>query len=207
MLHVIDRTWVPSQRELAAGIGYGFGTTINIINGGIGAGAEQGQGAAGQPHPLLGRAGGPLQDPSAPGREEHLLATDPMAVSAERRHRRALHQLGRQLEILPRQAGRLLLRVRAGGIPDRLLGPGAGDYEKCVTNFYGFHASWPKVRVVAQLDPAPVDPRHAAGGRGACLGGRQGLYRGQQGEPQGVIYQAKWWTQGNEPGKGIPGHR
>lgn len=35
MLHVIDRTWVPSQREKDAGIGYGFGTTINIINGGI----------------------------------------------------------------------------------------------------------------------------------------------------------------------------
>lgn len=35
MLHVVDRTWKPSQRELDAGIGYGFGTTINIINGGI----------------------------------------------------------------------------------------------------------------------------------------------------------------------------
>ncbi len=40
MLHVIDRTWVPSQRELAAGIGYGFGTTINIINGGIECGEQ-----------------------------------------------------------------------------------------------------------------------------------------------------------------------
>ncbi len=35
MLHVIDRTWVPSQREIDAGIGYGFGTTINVINGGL----------------------------------------------------------------------------------------------------------------------------------------------------------------------------
>ncbi|WP_237668454.1 chitinase, partial [Vibrio sp. V37_P2S8PM304] len=34
MLHVIDRTWSPSQREIDAGIGYGFGTTINVINGG-----------------------------------------------------------------------------------------------------------------------------------------------------------------------------
>lgn len=49
MLHVIDRTWVPSQRELAAGIGYGFGTTINIINGGIEVRrAEQEQGPAGR---------------------------------------------------------------------------------------------------------------------------------------------------------------
>ena len=56
MLHVIDRTWVPSQRELAAGIGYGFGTTINIINGGIEVRrAEQEQGPAGQPHPATGR--------------------------------------------------------------------------------------------------------------------------------------------------------
>ncbi|WP_218116812.1 chitinase, partial [Klebsiella variicola] len=40
MLHVIDRTWVPSQREIDAGIGYGFGTTINIINGGIECGEQ-----------------------------------------------------------------------------------------------------------------------------------------------------------------------
>ena len=40
MLHVIDRTWVPSQREIAAGIGYGFGTTINVINGGIECGEQ-----------------------------------------------------------------------------------------------------------------------------------------------------------------------
>ena len=40
MLHVIDRTWTPSQRELDAGIGYGFGTTINVINGGIECGEQ-----------------------------------------------------------------------------------------------------------------------------------------------------------------------
>lgn len=40
MLHVIDRTWKPSQREIDAGIGYGFGTTINIINGGIECGEQ-----------------------------------------------------------------------------------------------------------------------------------------------------------------------
>ncbi len=40
MLHVIDRTWVPSQREIDAGIGYGFGTTINVINGGIECGEQ-----------------------------------------------------------------------------------------------------------------------------------------------------------------------
>ena len=40
MLHVIDRTWTPSQRESDAGIGYGFGTTINVINGGIECGEQ-----------------------------------------------------------------------------------------------------------------------------------------------------------------------
>jgi len=40
MLHVIDRTWKPSKIEKDAGIGYGFGTTINIINGGIECGKE-----------------------------------------------------------------------------------------------------------------------------------------------------------------------
>ncbi len=60
-----------------------------------------------------------------------------------------------------------------------------GDYEKCVTNFYGSHANWPKVRVVAKLDPAPVDPTDPPGGRCTCLERQQGLYRGQSGELQG----------------------
>lgn len=33
MLHVIDGTWQPNAADAARGIGHGFGTTINIING------------------------------------------------------------------------------------------------------------------------------------------------------------------------------
>jgi len=40
VLHVIDRTWVPSEAELDAGIGYGFDTIINIINGDIECGEQ-----------------------------------------------------------------------------------------------------------------------------------------------------------------------
>ncbi len=79
-----------------------------------------------------------------------------------------------------------------------------GDYEKCVTNFYGSHASWPKVRVVATLDPAPVDPgTPPVDGVPAWEAGK--VYTaGNKVSHKGIIYQAKWWTQGNEPGKGDP---
>ena len=45
MLHVIDGTWQPNAHDLALGITPGFGTTTNIINGGIecGAGHEKPQ--------------------------------------------------------------------------------------------------------------------------------------------------------------------
>ena len=112
MLHVIDRTWVPSQRELAAGIGYGFGTTINIINGGIEVRrAEQDKG---QPvnrirywEGLAAHYGSRCwRTRRTPAGSRSLWQPQP-----QRRHRRALHQLGRQLEILPGQTRRLLLRV------------------------------------------------------------------------------------------------
>eukprot|EP01063_Lacrimia_lanifica_P007155 TRINITY_DN1452_c0_g1_i1.p1 TRINITY_DN1452_c0_g1~~TRINITY_DN1452_c0_g1_i1.p1 ORF type:complete len:777 (+),score=269.61 TRINITY_DN1452_c0_g1_i1:114-2444(+) len=41
MLHVVDGTWTPVAAETAAGITEGFGTTINIINGGLECGAGQ----------------------------------------------------------------------------------------------------------------------------------------------------------------------
>ncbi|MCV5900349.1 carbohydrate-binding protein, partial [Escherichia coli] len=78
----------------------------------------------------------------------------------------------------------------------------AGDYEKCVTNFYQSHAGWPEVRVVDKLDPVdPVDP--PVGGVAAWDSGK--VYNtGDQVSYQGAVYEAKWWSQGNEPTKGDP---
>lgn len=35
MQHVVDGTWVPNERDLANGLAPGFGTTIQVINGGV----------------------------------------------------------------------------------------------------------------------------------------------------------------------------
>ncbi|EQC02128.1 carbohydrate-binding protein, partial [Aeromonas salmonicida] len=79
-----------------------------------------------------------------------------------------------------------------------------GDYEKCVTNFYGSHANWPKVRIVAKLDPAPVDPVDPPVDGHAAWDITKVYTAGAKVSHKGAVYQAKWWTQGNEPGKGDP---
>ena len=77
-----------------------------------------------------------------------------------------------------------------------------GDYEKCVTNFYGSHASWPKVRVVEKLDPPPVNPSEPPVGGVASWEAGKVYNAGDKVSYKGVIYQAKWWTQGDDPSKG-----
>lgn len=74
-----------------------------------------------------------------------------------------------------------------------------------MTNFYGSHASWPKVRVVAALDPAPVDPGTPPVDGVPAWEASKVYTAGNKVSHKGVIYQAKWWTQGNEPGKGSLG--
>ena len=76
----------------------------------------------------------------------------------------------------------------------------AGDYEKCVTNFYGSHASWPEVKVVDKLDP--VDPGTDPGGNGWSA--TKVYNAGGQVTHYGATYEAKWWTQGDDPANGGP---
>ncbi|OXX50130.1 carbohydrate-binding protein, partial [Vibrio sp. V17_P4S1T151] len=78
----------------------------------------------------------------------------------------------------------------------------AGDYEKCVTNFYGSHSSWPQVRVVDAIDPGtpPEPPVDGIVGWEATK-----VYNtGDKVSYKGATYEAKWWSQGNEPTQGDP---
>ncbi|HHQ4738701.1 TPA: carbohydrate-binding protein, partial [Aeromonas veronii] len=79
-----------------------------------------------------------------------------------------------------------------------------GDYEKCVTNFYGSHANWPKVRIVAKLDPAPVDPVDPPVDGQPAWDASKVYTAGSKVSYKGAVYQAKWWTQGDDPAKGGP---
>lgn len=78
----------------------------------------------------------------------------------------------------------------------------AGDYEKCVTNFYGSHANWPQVRVVDSIDPeTPTEPPVV----GVAAWDSAKVYNtGDKVSYKGAIYEAKWWSQGNEPAQGDP---
>ena len=110
MLHVIDRTWVPSQREIAAGIGYGFGTTINVINGGIECGEQNKN--KGQPVNRIRYWEGLAEHYQIPVKADEKNTCWQQTLwqpQPQRCHRRALHQLGRQLEILSGSARRLLV--------------------------------------------------------------------------------------------------
>ncbi|MDN3683739.1 chitinase [Vibrio sinaloensis] len=112
MLHVIDKTWTPSQREIDAGIGYGFGTTINIINGGIECG-EQKQKNKGQPVNRIRYWEGlsaHYQIPIEADEKEHVLAANALwKPQPQWCNGCALHQLGWQLEVLCGSSGRLLI--------------------------------------------------------------------------------------------------
>ncbi len=79
-----------------------------------------------------------------------------------------------------------------------------GDYEKCVTNFYGSHANWPKVRIVDKLTPPPVDPSEPPIGGNPAWEATKVYTAGNKVSYKGAVYQAKWWTQGDDPAKGGP---
>ncbi|TFF80901.1 carbohydrate-binding protein [Aeromonas taiwanensis] len=206
MLHVIDRTWVPSQREIAAGIGYGFGTTINVINGGIECGEQNRD--KGQPvnriryweglaaHfgiPVLADEKNTCWQQTPYGSLNLNGATDVLYTNWDG-----------NWKYYPDRPGGYSFECELVGFQTAYSALVPGDYEKCVTNVYGSHANWPKVRVVAQLDPAPVDPTTPPVGGVPAWEASKVYTAGNKVSHKGVIYQAKWWTQGNEPGKGDP---
>jgi hypothetical protein len=68
-----------------------------------------------------------------------------------------------------------------------------GDYEKCVSNFYGSHANWPVIRVVDKID-LPTEPTDPNGWKVNAV-----YNTGDRVVVNGVTYEAKSWTQGDDP--------
>ncbi|MBG0756441.1 chitinase [Vibrio cidicii] len=202
MLHVIDRTWVPSQREIDAGIGYGFGTTINVINGGIECGEQNKN--KGQPVNRIRYWEGLAEHYQIP------IEADEKNTCWQQTPYGSLNLNGATDVLYTNWDGNWKYYAdRPGGysFECELVGFQTaysalvpGDYEKCVSNFYGSHASWPQVRVVDKLDP--VDPGTDPGGNGWESG--KVYLAGDLVTYQGATYKAKWWTQGDDPSKGGP---
>ncbi|CAH9053564.1 hypothetical protein PSECIP111854_01195 [Pseudoalteromonas sp. CIP111854] len=203
MLHVIDRTWLPSQREQDAGIGYGFGTTINVINGGIECGAQNKN--KGQPVNRIRYWEGLSHYYNIP------IETDEENTCWQQTPYGSLNLNGATDVLYTNWEGDwAYYSDRPGGysFECKLVGYQTaysalvpGDYKKCVTNFYQSHASWPAVRVVDTLEP-PVDEPPVGGVAGwdtdkVYLGGDQASYKG-------AIYEAKWWTKGDIPDNSQP---
>ncbi len=81
-----------------------------------------------------------------------------------------------------------------------------GDYEKCVENFYGSHANWPDVRVVDKLPDTdkPVDPVDPPVDGVATWESNKVYVGGDKVLSRCCLGKAKWWTQGDNPGKWWP---
>ncbi|WP_417880588.1 glycoside hydrolase family 19 protein [Vibrio sp.] len=206
MLHVIDRTWKPSQRELDAGIGYGFGTTINIINGGIECGEQNKE--KGQPVNRIRYWEGLVAHFQIP------IESDETNTCWQQTPYGSLNLNGTtdvlytnwdgNWKYYSDRPGGYSFECELVGFQTAYSALVPGDYEKCVTNFYGSHAGWPEVRVVDELEPVspdpvdpPVDGVDSWDASKVYTGGDQVSY-------QGAIYQAAWWTQGDTPTSGGP---
>ncbi|MCA0935834.1 carbohydrate-binding protein [Vibrio alginolyticus] len=204
MLHVIDRTWVPSQREIDAGIGYGFGTTINIINGGIECGAQNKD--KGQPVNRIRYWEGLSEHYQIP------IEADEQNTCWQQTPYGSLNLNGAtdvlytnwdgNWKYYSERPGGYSFECELVGFQTAYSALVPGDYEKCVTNLYDSHSSWPEVRVVDELvvvDPVepPVDGVAAWDVSKVYTGGDQVSY-------SGAVYEAKWWSQGNEPTAGDP---
>ena len=204
MLHVIDRSWTPSQREIDAGIGYGFGTTINIINGGVECGAHNKD--KGQPVNRIRYWEGLSSHYQIP------IEADEKNTCWQQTDYGNLNLNGATDVLYTNWDGNWKYYAdRPGGhsFECELVGFQTaystlvpGDYEKCVTNLYSSHENWPEVRVVDALEvigpvEPPLDGIAAWDANKVYTGGDKVSY-------QGAIYEAKWWSQGNEPTKGGP---
>lgn len=203
MLHVIDRTWTPSQRELNANIGYGFGTTINIINGGIECG-EQNK-TKGQPVNRIRYWEGLAHYYNIP------IETDEENTCWQQTPFGSLNLNGATDVLYTNWEGDWAYHAdRPGGysFECKLVGYQtaysalvAGDYEKCVTNFYQSHANWPKVTIVDTLPPSTKPPVEEPPVGGVAPWNKDKAYsKGDKVSFNNQIFQAKWWTKGEEPG-------
>ncbi|AVH31092.1 chitinase [Vibrio fluvialis] len=202
MLHVIDRTWVPSQREIDAGIGYGFGTTINVINGGIECGEQNKD--KGQPVNRIRYWEGlaeHYQIPQQPDEKNTCWQQTPYGSLNLNGATDVLYtNWDGNWKYYPDRPGGYSFECELVGFQTAYSALVEGDYEKCVTNFYGSHANWPQVRVVEKLEPSDpgTDP-------GSNVWDKNAVYNaGDQVVWNGATYEAKWWTQGYDPANGGP---
>lgn len=200
MLHVIDRTWTPSQRETDAGIGYGFGTTINVINGGIECGEQNKD--KGQPVNRIRYWEGLAKHYQIP------VEADEANTCWQQTPYGSLNLNGATDVLYTNWDGNWKYysdRPEGASFECELVGFQTaysalvpGDYEKCVTNFYESHANWPVTRVVNSLPTEPTDPTDPVDPTNIWDANK--VYNsGDQVIVSGVTYQAKWWNQGDNP--------
>ncbi|MGR5230238.1 chitinase [Photobacterium damselae] len=212
MLHVIDRTWVPSERELDAGIGYGFGTTINVINGGIECGEQNKD--KGQPVNRIRYWEGLSSHYQIP------IESDEKNTCWQQTPYGSINLNGAKDVLYTNwEASWKYHSDRPGGVSFEceLVGYQTaysaltpGDYEKCVTNFYGSHANWPAVRIVDKIDGGDgngggtTDPTDPPVSTVPAWEASKVYVGGNEVSHNGKLYQAKWWTQGDRPDAGGP---
>ncbi|NOH69909.1 carbohydrate-binding protein [Vibrio pectenicida] len=199
MLHVIDGTWQPSQREIDAGIGYGFGTTINIINGGIECGAQNKD--KGQPVNRIKYWQGLSSHYQIP------LSLDEKDTCWQQTPYGSLNLDGAEdvlytnwdgnWKYYPNRPAGYSFECELVGFQTAYSALVAGDYEKCVTNFYESHAQWPEVRIVDQLDVPDPNKGKEWNVNKQYMAGEEVTYKKN-------TYQAKWWTKGDRPDLGGP---
>ena len=201
MLHVIDRTWQPSATELAAGIGYGFGTTINIINGCIECGAQNQD--KGQPVNRISYWVG-LSDHyqiiKQADEENTCWQQTPFGSLNLSNAEDVLYTNWEgDWQYYADRPGGFSFECQLVGYQTAYSALVTGDYEKCVTNFYQSHVNWPTVRIVAQItdpvEPPTNDTEWTA--NKVYVANTLVTYLEQQ-------YKAKWWTQGDTPSEGGP---
>lgn len=209
MLHVIDRTWVPSQREAEAGIGYGFGTTINVINGGIECGEQNKN--KGQPVNRISYWEGLAAHYQIPIEADEKNTCWQQTPYGSINLNGAIDVLytnwdGNWKYYSDRPGGQSF-ECSLVGFQTAYSALVPGDYDKCITNFYGSHANWPEVRVIPEAD-MPTDPNNGGDpGSGGIAGWNATKVYDNAGEQvvyQGNIYQVNWWTQGDLPTAGGP---
>lgn len=199
MLHVIDRTWSPSKREIDAGIGYGFGTTINIINGGIECGEQNKD--KGQPVNRIRYWEGLAKHFDIP------IEADEVNTCWQQTPYGSLNLQGAKDVLFTNWDGNWKYYAdRPGGhsFECELVGFQTaysalveGDYEKCVTNFYQSHAGWPEIKIVEDIDLPilpPIDPT-----KPEVWNENKAYNKGSRVTVNGVLYEAMYWTQGNDP--------
>ena len=204
MLHVIDRTWVPSSAELGAGIGYGFGTTINIINGGIECG-EQNR-LKGQPVNRISYWQG-LSDHYQITRQDDEKNTcwqqTPFGSLNLNNADNVLYTNweGDWAYYSDRPEG-YAFECKLVGYQTAYSALVAGDYQKCVTNFYDSHQNWPEVSIVNELPDTENSVTEGPITNGKMWDANKVYLATEQLIYNGNLYQASWWTQGDKPSDG-----